>query len=52
MGQRAAAHIDKHNARALRLPAVLEALDIPLAGRTLPPPRRGRLQFLPWDTVA
>ncbi len=52
MGQRAAAHIGKHHARARRLPAVLEALDIPLAGRTLPPPRPGRLQFLPWDTVA
>ena len=49
MGQRAAAHIGEHHSRARRLPAVLEALDIPMAGRALPPARPGRLQFLPWD---
>ena len=52
MGQRAAAHIGNHHARARRLPAVLEELDIPMAGRTLPPPRPGRLQFRPWDSAS
>jgi hypothetical protein len=51
MGQRAAAHIGRHHSRAQRLPAVLEALDIPLAGRALPPPLPGRLQFQPWDSA-
>ncbi|HEX3065024.1 MAG TPA: glycosyltransferase family 4 protein [Dongiaceae bacterium] len=51
MGQQAAAHIGKHHSRALRLPAVLEALDIPLPGRALPPPLSGRLQFQPWDSA-
>jgi glycosyltransferase involved in cell wall biosynthesis len=51
MGQRAAAHIGRHHSRAQRLPAVLEALDVPLAGRALPPPLPGRLQFQPWDSA-
>jgi hypothetical protein len=51
MGERAAAHIGEHHSRAQRLPAVLEALDIPMAGRALPTPRSGRLQFRPWDSA-
>ncbi len=51
MGGAASTHIAQHQSRAVRLPAVLEALDIPLAGRPLPPAQPRILQFRPWDSV-
>ncbi len=51
MGERASAEIARHHSRERRLPAVLEALDISLEGRPLPPPFPGRLQFRPWDSA-
>ena len=51
MGARASAHIARHHSRQQRLPAVLEALDIALEDRPLPPPFPGRLQFRPWDSA-
>ena len=51
MGTAAATHIARHQSREVRLPAVLEALDIPLAGRALPPAIPRALRFRPWDAV-
>jgi glycosyltransferase involved in cell wall biosynthesis len=51
MGAAASAHIAQHQSREVRLPAVLDALDIPLAGRPLPPAQPRILQFRPWDSV-
>jgi glycosyltransferase involved in cell wall biosynthesis len=51
MGVAAAAHIAGYQSREARLPAVLEALDIPLGGRLLPPAQPRILQFRPWDAA-
>ncbi len=49
MGRKAAAHIAAHHSRAMRLPSVVAALDIPPGD--LPCALPGRLNFRPWDSA-